>query len=83
MKSFEMQVVAVLSNKTTLYASLRATAAFCPTALAAAWREVQKLWRDENTAPSLLLLYRLIVAVDGVFWRGWRSEWVMEPDLCV
>ena len=73
----------MLSNKITLYASLRTIVAFCPTALAAAWREVQKLWRDENTAPSLLLLYRLIVAVDGVFWRGRRSEPVMEPDLSV
>jgi hypothetical protein len=76
-------VVVELSNKITLYASLRAMAAFCPIALTAAWREVQKLWRDENTAPSLLLLYRLIVAVDGVFGRGRRSVQLMEPDLHV
>lgn len=80
-KSFEMQVVVEWSNKIMLYASLRATAAFCPTALTAAWREVQNPWSDENTAPSLLLLYRVILAVDGVFWRGRRSPELMEPDL--
>ena len=80
-KSFEIQVVDELLNNITLYASLRATAAFCPTALTAAWREVQNPWSDEYTAPSLLLLCRLIVAVDGVFWRGRRSVELMEPDL--
>ena len=76
-----MQVAGEWSNRITLYASLRAMAAFCPTALTAAWREVQNPWSDEYTAPSLLLLRRLINAVDGVFCRGRRSAKLMEPDL--
>ena len=50
-------------------------------ALVTAWREVQNPWSDEYTAPSLLLLCRLILAVDGVFWRGRRSVEFIELDL--
>ena len=79
--SFEKQVVTELWNKIMLYASLRVTVVFCPAALRAVWRETQNPWRDEYTEPSLLLLYRLILVVDGLFSRGRRSVKPIELDL--
>ncbi len=63
-----------------LYASLLCPCD-CALWLTAAWRAVQKLYRDENTAPSLLFAVRVMRGVPAALGSGFRSECPMDLDL--
>lgn len=80
LKSFSMAVWVALSNKRTLYASRRFTIPVEELFIAES-RACQKLCRDWNTAPSLLLCELDITRDTGVFGRGRRSSLLIELDL--
>ena len=80
MRSFSTQINGSVLKNMMLYASLLCPPD-CASRVAAAWRAIQKLKRDESTAPSLLSAVGIINRAPAEFRSGFRSERDMDWEL--